>query len=183
MPATENTESHGDKLSKLIDEIRVLSEKLNAAAATVENRVRVAALPADIDRLRSEAVLPNSNQLLRFYALSDGFSLMDCFNGVAVHSAAHVTSDLSKTNTPQAISGRRCLCFGSTGGGDLFCVLSDGGEVVRLTEVAVKRGQTDPEEWQIRRVATDVLGFIVRVADDVTACLEERQGHEYLSSP
>lgn len=187
MSATENTDLHGEtdpaSLRRLIAGIRVLADELNALCGTDTNVVRPCALAEDLNQFENETGLEASHPLLQFYSLADGLTLMDCFNGVAIHPIERVLAGVSEGHVPQTIGDLRCVCFGSTGGGDLFCITRNSGEVIRLTEVAVEGGKANAGDWQVRTVARDMAEFMRRVRDDLNACLENREAHEYLSSP
>lgn len=187
MSATENTEFHGEGDSagwrRLISEIQTLATELNSHCGTDSNRVGLPASADNLRRLGKEIGLAPTHPLLRMYVLADGLSLMDCFNGLAIHPVERVVAGASDGYVPRVIGDLSCVCFGSTGGGDLFCFRGNSSEVVRLTEIAVENGKANLESWQVRTVARDLSEFLFRVCDDLSACLQNREGHEYLSSP
>lgn len=165
-----------------VSAILSLAERLNAECGESSNVLRP--VSAESKRAFEDLVLRNviPARLSQIYTHCDGFSLMDLFNGISVVSVAELKKWLSADWVPKWVNERACVPFASSGGGHYFAILSEAGEIVRLTEVAVHDGHCTASGYQYTVVAADIAAFIGRVVEDLKAFSSGKPGHPYLTS-
>ena len=70
---------------------------------------------------------------------------------------------------------------GSTGGGDLFVVECESGNVLFLPHCPVYDGRYDGTHARIRVIARDVTEFLQRLLNDVFAFENNKSNHVFIS--
>lgn len=143
--------------------------------------------PVDGNELRpSAAVIPDGvpEPLRPMYRVFDGLSMMDVYNGYALHAAADVVT-AAERKLPIRLGGeppREIHVFGSDGGGSLFALSTNDGAVYYLPSDGVTGEPVFAESEHVRprRVAEDVATFLELVLRDVQAFVAGDEHHRYV---
>jgi hypothetical protein len=134
-------------------------------------------LYATVDRIKNRNA---RDQLIALYSECDGFSLPDVHVGYFVKMRSLLDS-YDRSSEPDTVllqSPISVMSFGSTGGGDLFVLDCDDGNVMLLPPGTLLSGQYDGRGKHVRDLAPDIEAFIERLTSDVRAFVSSGV-HEY----
>ncbi len=128
--------------------------------------------------------ITGSKWLGDLYLNCNGLSFPDVHVGYFIKPIERVMSfDLS--SEPNVVLLHRefgVLPFGSTGGGDLFVISCDSGNVLLLPPNLISNGYYDGRNVRVSQVADSVSRFVQRLLEDLSAFIDDDQEHIYISS-
>lgn len=120
-------------------------------------------------------------QLMALYAECDGFSFPDVHVGYFIKPSAKLDS-FDRSSEPDTLildDIHSVLPVGSTGGGSLFVVDCETGQVMLLPPGLLHNGQYNGRGLNVREVANSVEKFLERLVSDVRAFVNDME-HSYL---
>lgn len=125
----------------------------------------------------------HSPDLASFYGSCDGVSLPDVQNGYFLMSLLELVDGL-REKEPRTVVGRvsgSMVVFGWTGGGQRFALMLEGGSIWWLGNGLVEDRVFYSEEGNARKIASDLPGFLLRLAEDAEAFVADEQGHSFIA--
>ncbi len=124
-----------------------------------------------------------SKWLCTLYSVCDGLSFPDVHVGYFVKPLERVMSCDRQSEPDTVILDREIsvLPFGSTGGGSLFVVGCERGDVMLLPPALLSGGRYHGKEGVVIEVAATVPLFFERLLADLTAFVNDEQHHNYIA--
>jgi len=120
------------------------------------------------------------------YSASDGLSFPDVHVGYFIKPLERIVNadGYYEPRTVIGDSGEEVsvLPFGSTGGGSLFVVKCNRGEVMLLPPGEFRNGRYDGRGRKVRVIASSVVGFLDLLREDLEAFVGGVTPHAYISS-
>ncbi|MEU1763308.1 hypothetical protein [Micromonospora sp. NPDC005652] len=165
----------GESLSRWVDDVAgLLVQYLSAFEGKYgyppdENVVVRAESASLLPGVRSLAEMAVHADLLEFYAVVERVSLPDVGNGIFVLSAEEVLEGIQGLQ-PSEIRGAldgRIVVFGSDGGGGLFALIGESGQVCRLSGGAWVGSVYEVEENGIASCGANLNGFLQGILEEL----------------
>ena len=133
----------------------------------------------------TNAVMPEA--LRPLYAVCNGASMEDVWNGYFIHSADELALNKQR-GLPTRIAGTPPIeieVFGSDGGGGSYALGTVDGAVYYLPSWggAVENNvYVADDRMGTPRISASVIGFLQRLLADVEAFVHQREGHVYIET-
>ena len=170
-----------------VAELRILLDRLpdiDVGYPLGVNKIHPHAQDAELPSAACEKIkcLNARKELTSFYGYCDGFSLPDVHVGYFVKQAEKLAPDRSSDPDVLLLEERiAILSVGTTGGGDIFAMNCDSGEVYLLPPGPVHNGQYIGEGRSVRTIANSLEVFIDRITSDVRAFVVGDAKHSYIA--
>jgi hypothetical protein len=142
---------------------------------------------ANTFHFQSTGLPPNCvNQLAKFYSVCDGFAWPDIFNGyflmrsneLGIARHRYVPYKIKKANG----SYSDVLMIGSKGGGEMFVIKSNTGEILMLPGSSFEDDNVyDDLQDRAKCVARDFNSFLVILMSDLKAYVKGNLDHKFIT--
>jgi hypothetical protein len=136
-----------------------------------------------VDECLESVELHEHGSIHDFYSACDGISLPDVHVGYFVKPVAELPRVRLQSEPIEVVgeTSGRIVVFGSTGGGGLFALRRGLWDVLYLAPGRMESGTYFSAEGQVGIVASDFLGFLVRLLDDVKAFVTGERNHVFIA--
>jgi hypothetical protein len=169
-----------EQMTALLDELA----KIDFGYPLGENVVRLRKNPID-----SSAALETNGEcgarwLSELYAVCDGLSFPDVHVGYFIKPLQRVIAYDRSSEPDKVFLGReiRVVPIGSTGGGSLFVVECESGNVLLLPPGLMKEGRYDATNTKTRVVAPGLVAFLELLLADLRAFVNDDSKHAYIAA-
>ncbi len=149
------------------------------------NELRPARSPDHIQQTLAACGINQHADLFHFYNVCNGLSWPDVHNGYFVDSIESLAAAHSKSYAVNRIRGEEdfeVAPIGSMGGGELFVLRKDNGNLLLLPPGSIVDRIYDNTDAQATTVAPTFTAFTKRLLEDLEAFVHDTDEYSYLSA-